>query len=89
MLGEAGIADNKKVVTYCSGSAALQRAYPTLLVMDDSIETVVTDGKFISSNGRLVSYIASLDLLELMTSRVHRMHAEEQLLLSKLREYKP
>ena len=85
MLGEAGVADNKKVVTYCSGGEKLQNDYPNLLVMDDAKVAVVRDGKIISSNGNLVSYLASLDLLEEMTSKAHRSHVEEELLIDKLK----
>ena len=84
MLGEAGVANGKQIVTYCSGGEALQKQYPALLVQDDSKVTVVQDGKIISSNGNLVSYIASLDLLEQMTSASHRKYVEEQLLINKL-----
>jgi transcriptional regulator GlxA family with amidase domain len=86
MLGESGVADNRKIVTYLSGADKLQKAYPKLLVMDDNIVSVVKDGKIISSNGSLVSYLASLDLLELMTSPAHRKYVEEQLLINKLKE---
>lgn len=86
LLGASGVADNKKVVTYCSGSEKLQKSYPKLMVMDDKIVSVVKDGKIISSNGNLVTYIASLDLLEQMTSLAHRKYVEEQLLLNKLRQ---
>ncbi len=85
MLGESGIAENKEVVTYCSGSETLQQQYPKLLVMDDKKVAIVHDGKLISSNGNLVSYIASLDLLELMTSPAHRKHVEDELLNNKLK----
>jgi transcriptional regulator GlxA family with amidase domain len=86
MLGESGVADNKKIVTYCSGSEKLQHNYPKLIVMNDEVFAVVKDGKVISSNGNLVSYIASLDLLELMTSIEHRKYVEEILLLDKLKK---
>lgn len=86
LLGEAGVADNKKIVTYCSGSESLQQKYPSLMVMDDSKNAVVKDGNIISSNGNLVSYIASLDLLELMTSKSQRTFVENELLLNKLKE---
>jgi transcriptional regulator GlxA family with amidase domain len=85
MLGEAGVAENRQIVTYCSGSEKLQQDYPKLLVMDDSMVAVIKDGKIISSNGNLVSYIASLDLLELMTSAAQRKYVEEQLLINKLK----
>jgi len=87
MLGESGVAENKQIVTYCSGSEKLQQDYPKLLVMDDNIVSVIKDGKIISSNGNLVSYIASLQLLELMTSKAHRKYVEEQLLINKLKEF--
>ncbi|MCB9211577.1 MAG: DJ-1/PfpI family protein [Ignavibacteriales bacterium] len=85
LLGEAGIANNKKIVTYCAGGESLQQKYPSLLVMDDSKNSVVRDGNIISSNGNLVSYIASLDLLELMTSKAQREYVENELLLNKLK----
>ncbi len=85
MLAESGAADNKKIVTYCSGFEKLQHDYPNLLVMNDAIFSVVKDGKVISSNGNLVSYKASLDLLELMSSTKHRKYVEEILLLDKLK----
>ncbi|MEZ4841270.1 MAG: hypothetical protein R2821_07100 [Flavobacteriaceae bacterium] len=50
--GEAGIADGKQVVTYCGGSEALQNDYPNVLVQDDNVNAVVTDGNIISSNGQ-------------------------------------
>lgn len=86
MLGASGVADNRQVVTYCSGSAKLRHDYPRLLVMDDSVFSVVQDGNLISSNGNLVSYLASLDLLEMMAGPAHRNFVEEQLLLNKLKQ---
>ena len=87
MLGESGIANGKKLVTYCGGSEQLQKDYPAVLVQNDQLVSVVQDGKIISSNGNLVSYIASLDLLEKMTSKAHRRHVENELLIRKLKEY--
>ena len=86
LLGEAGVAKNKKIVTYCSGGETLQKKYPSLFVMDDSKNAVIKDGNIISSNGNLVSYIASLDLLEMMTSKAQRKYVENELLLNKLKE---
>lgn len=86
MLGKSGVADHKEIVTYCSGSDALQKQYPNLLVLDDTKVSVAQDGKIISSNGNLVSYLASLDLLEQMTNAGHRKRVEKQLLLHKLKE---
>jgi transcriptional regulator GlxA family with amidase domain len=84
ILGASGVADNKKIVTYCGGSKSLQDEFPKLLVQNDNIAKVVQDGKIISSNGNLVSYLGSLDLLEKMTSKEHRLHVEQELLLHKL-----
>lgn len=84
LLGESGIADGKQVVTYCGGSNALQKEYPNLLVQNDSINSVVTDGKIISSNGNLVSYLASLELLEKIAGTNQRKRVEDELLIHKL-----
>lgn len=84
MLGESGVANGKEIVTYPYGGTKLQEDYPELVVMDDSKISVVKDGKIISSNGNLVSYLASLDLLEQMTSKVHREAVENELLIKKL-----
>lgn len=84
LLGEAGIADGKQVVTYCGGSEALQNDYPNVLVQDDNVNAVVTDGNIISSNGNLVSYLASLELLEKMAGTEQRKQVENELLIHKL-----
>lgn len=85
LLGESGIADGKQIVTYCGGSEQLQNDYPKLMVQNDSINTVVTDGKIISSNGNLVSYIASLELLEKMAGKEQRERVENELLIHRLK----
>lgn len=84
LLGEAGIADGKQIVTYSGGSEALQNDYPNVLVQDDTINAVVTDGNIISSNGNLVSYLASLELLEKMAGTEQRKQVENELLIHKL-----
>lgn len=86
LVGEAGIADGKQIVTYCGGSQSLQLEYPSLLVQDDKLNAVVMDGKLISSNGNLVSYLASLDVLEKMAGKEQRQLVEEELLIHKLNE---
>ncbi len=85
LIGEAGIAKDKKIVTYVTGGKVLQQQYPDLKVADDTKESVVKDGKFISSNGSLISYTASLDLLEELTTKVHRAYVEEAILLNRLK----
>jgi len=85
LIGEAGIAENKEIVTYVTGGEYLKADYPNLKVADDSKVSVVQDGKFISSNGNLVSYIASLDLLEKMTNKEHREFVETSILFDRIK----
>ncbi len=86
LIGETGIADNKEIVTYVTGGKPLKSKYPNLKVADDSKVSVVQDGKFISSNGSLVSYIASFDLLEKLTNKEHRKFVETSILFDRIRE---
>ena len=85
LLGASGIADNREIVTYVTGGESLKKEYPDLKVMDDSKVSVARDGKIFSSNGSLVSYLGSLDLLEEMTSPSHRKDVENHLQLNRLR----
>ncbi len=85
LIGESGIADHKEIVTYVSGGESLRSEYPNLKVADDRKVSVVQDGKFISSNGSLVSYIASFDLLEKLTDKEHRKFVETSLLFDRLK----
>jgi len=86
LIGETGIANNKEIVTYVTGGEYLKADYPNLKVADDSKVFVVQDGKFISSNGSLVSYIASFDLLEKLTSKEHRKFVETSILFDRIKE---
>lgn len=86
LIGEAEIANNKEIVTYVTGGEYLKADYPNLKVADDNTVSVVQDGKFISSNGNLVSYIASFDLLEKMTSNEHRKFVETSILFDRIKE---
>lgn len=85
MLGQSGIAKNKKIVTYVGGGSSLQEDYPDILVQNDEEVDYILDGKIMSSNGSLVSYPASLALLEKLTSLEHRTHVENELLYHKLK----
>lgn len=85
LLGESGVADNREIVTFVTGGESLKKEYPNLKVMDDSKVSVARDGKIFSSNGSLVSYLGSLDLLEEMTSLSHRKDVENHLQLNRLR----
>lgn len=86
LIGETGIADNKEIVTYVTGGELLKADYPNLKVADDSKVAVVQDGKFISSNGSLVSYIASFDLLEKLTNKAHREFVETSILFDRIKQ---
>ncbi|PCJ97950.1 MAG: glutamine amidotransferase [Flavobacteriaceae bacterium] len=84
LIAASGIADNKEIVTYIGGSEALQKAYPNVKVANDDTVAVVRDGTIFSSNGNLVSYRASLDLLEEMTNKAHRNYVAQELYLDRL-----
>jgi transcriptional regulator GlxA family with amidase domain len=88
LIGASGIADGEKIVTWIGGGEQLQKDYPNLLVQDDSLVSYVEDGKFLSSNGNLASYISSLELLEKMTSPAHRKFVESYLYLDRLQNWK-
>lgn len=87
LIGASGIADGKKIVTWIGGGEQLQIDYPNLLVQDDAQVTYVEDGKFLSSNGNLATYISSLELLEKMTSLEHRAFVESYLYLDRLKDW--
>jgi transcriptional regulator GlxA family with amidase domain len=84
LIGESGIADGRRIVTYIGGGAELQRKYPALTVQDDQTISFVEDGKFLSSNGNLASYISALELLEKMSDKQHRQFVESYLYLERL-----
>ena len=87
LIGASGIADGKKIVTWIGGGEQLQKDYPKLKVQDDSLVTYVEDGKILSSNRNLASYISALELLEKMTSAEHRKFVESYLYLDRLQEW--
>jgi transcriptional regulator GlxA family with amidase domain len=87
LIGKSGIADGKKIVTWIGGGEQLQKDYPNLKVQNDSLVTFVRDGKFLSSNGNLASYIAALELVELMTNNEHRTFVESYLYLDRLQNW--
>ena len=88
LIGASGIADGHKIVTWIGGGKQLQIDYPNLKVQNDSLITFVEDGKFLSSNGNLTSYISALQLLEKMTSLEHRKFVESYLYLNRLQDWK-
>ncbi len=88
LIGQSGIADGYKIVTWIGGGDQLQKDYPKLKVQNDSLITFVRDGKFLSSNGNLASYISALELLEIMTDSDHRSFVESYLYLDRLQDWK-
>ncbi|MHA7099220.1 DJ-1/PfpI family protein [Roseivirga pacifica] len=87
LIGKSGIADGHKIVTWIGGGEQLQKDFPNLKVQDDSQVTYVKDGKFLSSNGNLASYISALELLEILTNKEHRKFVESYLYLDRLQEW--
>ena len=87
LIGESGIARGHKIVTWIGGGDQLQKDYPTLDVQNDSVVTYVKDGKFLSSNGNLASYISALELLEIMAGPEHRKFVESYLYLDRLQNW--
>lgn len=87
LIGASGIADGHKIVTWIGGGQQLQEDYPALKVQNDSLVTFVRDGKFLSSNGNLASYVSALELLEIMTSIEHRKFVESYLYLDRLQQW--
>src|SRR5690606_7814063 len=87
LIGESGIADGKKIVTWIGGGEELQKNYPKLKVQNDSVVSYVEDGKFLSSNGNLASYISALNLLEKMTNRQHADFVKSYLYLDVLQNW--
>ncbi len=87
LIGASGVADGRKIVTYIGGGELLQKTYPKLDVQDDSDVSFVRDGKMISSNGNLASYISALELLEELTSAKHRKFVESYLYIERLKQY--
>ncbi|MDF9795974.1 transcriptional regulator GlxA family with amidase domain [Catalinimonas alkaloidigena] len=88
LIGASGIADGKKIVTWIGGGKELQENYPALKVQDDLSVSYVEDGKFLSANGNLASYISSLELLEKLTDQSHRKFVESYLYLDRLQQWK-
>lgn len=88
LIGQSGIAKGKRIVTWIGGGEELQKSYPELKVQDDAKISFVEDGKFLSSNGNLASYISALELLEKLTSKEHRKFVESYLYLERLQNWK-
>ena len=68
LLGKAGVLKGRKIITWIGGSASLQEEFPEAKVGSDE-KSVLEDGKLVSSNGELVTYEASLRLLEKLSGK--------------------
>lgn len=87
LIRASGVADGRKIVTYIGGGDLLQKTYPQLAVQDDNQVSFVRDGKMISSNGNLASYIQALELLEELAGPEHRRFVESHLYLERLKKH--
>lgn len=87
LIGESGVANGRKIVTWIGGGKDLQKNYPDLKVQDDESVSYIEDGKFLSSNGNLASYISSLELLEKLSSKAHRKYVESLIYLDRLQKW--
>jgi len=66
LLAEAGLLDGKRATTWAGGESDLQKNYPDVLVQEN--KNYVIDENIITSNGSVVSYLAAIKLLSLMSS---------------------
>ncbi len=66
LLAQAGLLDGKQATTWAGGEQEFQKMFPKVKVIEN--QNVVVDGKFISSNGSVVSYQAALTLLKNISS---------------------
>ena len=87
LIGESGVANGRRIVTWIGGGKDLQKNYPDLKVQDDESVSYIEDGKFLSSNGNLASYISSLELLEKLSSKAHRKYVESLIYLDRLQKW--
>ncbi|NRB38286.1 MAG: DJ-1/PfpI family protein [Pseudomonadales bacterium] len=67
ILAEAGLLDGKKATTWAGGEKDFAKKYPKVDVQHDV--NVVMHGRFITSNGSVISYQSSLLLLEQLSSK--------------------
>lgn len=88
LIGESGIADGRKIVTWIGGGEELQKNYPNLKVQNDSVVRYMEDGKYLSSNGNLISYVSALNLLKKMAGQEQVDFVESYLYLKELQDWK-
>ena len=66
LLAESGVLNGRRATTWAGGENEMQAAYPEVKVQADV--NVVVDGKYVTSNGSLISYEAALIGLAKMSS---------------------
>lgn len=66
LLAQSGILNGKKATTWAGGEKEMQKKFPKVKVKSDV--NVVIDGKYLTSNGSVVSYEAALLGLAKMSS---------------------
>lgn len=81
LLGAAGALDGHRATTYYGGGKSLKAEVPNAVIVD---QPVVVDGRLITSNGSVVSYVSALVLLGLLSSPEHAKEIFEYLQLSRL-----
>lgn len=88
LIGASGIAEGKKIVTWIGGGEQLQKDYPNLKVQDDKVVRYMEDGKFISSNGNLISYVSALNVLKKMAGQEQVDFVESYIYMKELQNWK-
>jgi transcriptional regulator GlxA family with amidase domain len=66
LLAESGVLNGRRATTWAGGENEMQATYPEVKVQADV--NVVVDGKYVTSNGSLISYEAALIGLAKMSS---------------------
>ncbi|MFT5420849.1 MAG: transcriptional regulator GlxA family with amidase domain [Candidatus Endobugula sp.] len=82
LLAESGLLNGKQATTWAGGELEFQKAYPKVRVKKDS--NYVVDGNVITSNGGIVSYMAALKMLALMSSEKLAQEVSDALQISRL-----
>ena len=82
LMAKAGVLDGKKATTWAGGESSLKKDFPEVDVVFD--QNVVIDGNVITSNGGVVTYEASLELLKRIAGKEKAKEVSEALQLNRL-----
>lgn len=66
LLAKSGVLDGKKATTWAGGESDFQKQFPKVDVVED--QNVTIDGKYITSNGSVVSYESAIIALSKLSS---------------------